>query len=161
MNKYLNLLNKPYIMNTGKYFESQFVKSFHSLCKIEDGWFLIRLKDIGFVKNSDVGDYIVFYKDKSFAVELKARKNGVIYPSDLKTDYMIKQLEKWQSFNYPPNRKSIYIIKNEKTKELGIFDVDSLKIELLKNEIKEENAPVKVKYNNSDIPYDIKSIFNS
>jgi len=148
-------------MNTGKYFESQFVKSFHALCKIEDGWFLIRLKDIGFVKTPDVGDYIVFYKDKSFAVELKAREDGVIYPSELKTDYMIKQLQKWQSFNYPPNRKSLYLIKNEKTKEIGIFDIESLKKEIESGEIHEINAPVKLEYNNSDIPYDIRKIFQT
>jgi len=148
-------------MNTGKYFESQFVKSFHALCKIEDGWFLIRLKDTGFVKSPDVGDYIVFYKDKAFAIELKARENGVIYPSEIKTVYMMKQLQKWKSFNYPPNRKSIYIIKNEKTKELGIFDVDSLEKELLTNEINEVNAPLKIEYNNSDVPYDIRKIFET
>ena len=52
------------IGKTGKYFESQFVKSFNFNYKGRTDVAIIRLKDCGFIKRADVGDYIIFYKDK-------------------------------------------------------------------------------------------------
>ena len=47
-------------MNTGKYFELQFIKSFHALFSPPE-WYVVRLKDIGKIKVADVGDYLVLH----------------------------------------------------------------------------------------------------
>jgi protein associated with RNAse G/E len=146
-------------MNTGKYFESQFVKSFHRLFNPPE-WYIIRLKDTGKIKTVDVGDYLVFHKNIVFNVELKARENGVIYPSEIKTEYMENQLYKWRSFEYLPYRIPLYILKNEKTKEIGVFLSKDINEELKNEEIKEIDAPIKIEFYNSDIPYDLRILFD-
>ena len=146
-------------MNTGKYFESQFVKSFHALFSSPE-WYIIRLKDVGKIKTADVGDYLVFHKNVVFNVELKARENGVIYPSEIKTEYMQSQLSKWKNFEYFPYRIPLYIVKNEKTKEIGVFLLNDLENEIKNGEIKEANAPIKIDFSNSNIPYDLNLMFN-
>lgn len=146
-------------MNTGKYFESQFIKSFHLLFTAPE-WYIIRLKDIGKIKIADVGDYLVFHKDTTFNVELKARENGVIYNSEINSDYMKKQLDKWKGFEYIPFRHPVYILKNEKTKEIGIFLKKDLENELANNKIDERNAPIKIQFNKSNLPYDLNLLFS-
>ena len=146
-------------MNTGKYFELQFIKSFHALLSPPD-WYAIRLKDIGKIKIADVGDYLIFHKNMTFNVELKARDNGALYASEINSEYMQRQIEKWKSFEYVPYRNPIYILKKEKTKEIGVFTKKDLEKELLKNKINEENAPIKIQFNNSQIPYDLVLLFS-
>lgn len=145
-------------MNTGKYFETQFIKSFHTLFNPPD-WYIIRLKDIGSIKIADVGDYLVFHNGTTFNVELKARKNGVIYNSEINSEYMKRQIGKWKSFEYYPYRNPVYVVKNEKTKEIGVFLRKDLDKELTNNKINEENAPIKIQFGNSVIPYDLVSMF--
>ena len=101
--------------NTGKYFESQFIKCFNIIFTNDIKYNVIRLKDIGGPKVQDVGDYLVFYKMYVFNIELKSRKSGVVYKNDLPKN----QLHKWSSFEYKPYRIPIYMIKNGKTKSYG------------------------------------------
>jgi len=146
-------------MNTGKYFEQQFIKSFHAIFNIPE-WYIVRLKDIGKIKTADIGDYIVFHKNIVYNIELKARDNGVIYNSEINSEYMQKQIAKWKSFEYKPYRIPLYIVKNEKTKEIGVFLREDLDKELLNNKIDEKNAKIKIKFNNSNIPYDLNELFS-
>lgn len=146
-------------MNTGKYFESQFIKSFHSLF-VPPEWYVVRLKDIGKIKTADIGDYMIFHKDTVFNIELKARGNGIIYNSEIHSDYMQRQFEKWKSFEYVPYRIPVYILKNEKTKEIGVFTKKDLDLELAKNKISEDDAPIKIQFNNSQVPYELNLLFS-
>lgn len=144
-------------MRLGKYFEHQFVKSFHATC-IGTQWFILRLKDIGAIKRADIGDYIIFYENAAFNIELKSRKNGIIYPSEIKTEYMQKQIEKWKSFKYKEYRIPLYIIKNSSTKELGVFAYDEFLSELSKGRIDYKSAKTIIKFDNYKSPYNIKSL---
>ncbi len=146
-------------MNTGKYFELQFIKSFHALFSPPE-WYVVRLKDIGKIKVADVGDYLVFHKDTTFNIELKARDNGIIYNSEINSEYMKRQIEKWKSFEYANYRIPVYIIKNEKTKEIGVFLKKDLDNELANNKINEEDAPIKIQFGNTQVPYDLSLLFS-
>ena len=146
-------------MNSGKYFESQFIKSFHALLS-PPIWYAVRLKDIGMIKTADVGDYIVFHYGTVFNVELKSRDNGIIYNSEINSEYMKKQISKWKSFECKPYRNPILIIKNGETKEIGVFTVYDLDKELANNKISEEDAPIKLKFISSSNPYDLSLLFS-
>ena len=140
---------------TGKYFEAQFVKSFNNKYIGRKDLAILRLKDCGFIKRADIGDYIIFYKDKVLNIELKAQKDGKLYSSEIRED----QIKKWSNFEYSNIRIPIYIVKNEATKEIGIF----FKYNLLKyynsGKIYEKDADLKIEYRSQKIPYDFGSIF--
>lgn len=143
------------IGHSGKYFESQFVKSFHYLFHSSE-YYIIRLKDNGSrQKQADVGDYLVFYKDVVFNVELKAREKGILYKSSLDEN----QVNKWKSFEYLNKRIPLIALKNTNTKEVGFF----LKNEFIpKYEIEkiiETDANIKTGFNSAKIPYKLDDVF--
>lgn len=139
---------------TGKYFESQFVKSFNFNYKDRKDIAIIRLKDCGFIKRADVGDYIIFYKDKVLNIELKAQQDGILYSSEIAKE----QIEKWSNFEYSNIRIPIYIIKNEETKEIGIFFKPNL-IKAYKNgKIVQMEADLKERYGNQNCPYNLDNL---
>ena len=142
---------------TGKYFEAQFVKSFNNKYIGRKDLAILRLKDCGFIKRADIGDYIIFYKDKVLNIELKAQKDGKLYSSEIRED----QIKKWSNFEYSNIRIPIYIVKNEATKEIGIFFKDEI-LEMYKNgKIDEKNAKLKIRYGNQKIPYNFDEILKA
>ena len=73
---------------------------------------------------------------------------------------MKRQIEKWKSFEYANYRIPVYIIKNEKTKEIGVFLKKDLDNELANNKINEEDAPIKIQFGNTQVPYDLSLLFS-
>ena len=139
---------------TGKYFEGQFVKSFNFNYKDRKDLAIIRLKDCGFIKRADVGDYIVFYKDKVLNIELKAQQDGILYSSEIAKE----QIEKWSNFEYSNIRIPMYIIKNEETKEIGVFFKPNLLKAYKNKKIVEMEADFKIIYGNQNCPYNLDKI---
>ena len=142
------------IGKTGKYFESQFVKSFNFNYRGRTDVAIIRLKDCGFIKRADVGDYIIFYKDKVLNIELKAQQNGILYSSEVAPE----QIEKWSNFEYSNIRIPMYIIKNEETKEIGVFFKPNLLKAYKNKKIVEMEADFKILYGNQNCPYNLDKI---
>ena len=142
------------IGKTGKYFESQFVKSFNFNYRGRTDVAIIRLKDCGFIKRADVGDYIIFYKDKVLNIELKAQQDGILYSSEVAPE----QIEKWSNFEYSNIRIPMYIIKNEETKEIGVFFKPNLLKAYKNKKIVEMEADFKILYGNQNCPYNLDKI---
>lgn len=142
------------IGKTGKYFESQFVKSFNFNYRGRTDVAIIRLKDCGFIKRADVGDYIIFYKDKVLNIELKAQQDGILYSSEIAPE----QIEKWSNFEYSNIRIPMYIIKNEETKEIGVFFKPNLLKAYKNKKIVEMEADFKILYGNQNCPYNLDKI---
>ncbi len=139
---------------TGKYFESQFVKSFNFNYRGRTDVAIIRLKDCGFIKRADVGDYIIFYKDRVLNIELKAQQDGILYSSEIAPE----QIEKWSNFEYSNIRIPMYIIKNEETKEIGVFFKPNLLKAYKNKKIVEMEADFKIIYGNQNCPYNLDKI---
>ncbi len=144
---------------SGKYFEGQFVSSFHQLFIGDKRYYIIRLKDpenrVHNKKQQDVGDYLVFWDKYVFNVELKARENGIIYSSGIDS----RQVDKWISFEYNSIRVPIMILKDTVTKRIGIFFRQDYLSSFLGGKTTLENARFTYDYNDSQIPYDLKSVF--
>ncbi len=140
------------IGQSGKYFESQFVNSFHKLFMGKEQYYIIRLKDSGsFKKAHDVGDYLVFYRDVVFNIELKARVAGVLYKSSLDKE----QINKWASFEYDRIRVPLIVLKNTDSKRVSYFFKNEFLNKYETGKITEKDTSRHIDYNFSELPYRI------